>query len=275
MAVQGVGLGLRRTFAAELVRTSRQVDWLEILPENWVRAGRPAARTLDAARERWPIALHSVTLSLGGRDPLDSAWIAEVSALARRLDAPWWSDHLAVSQQDGRQTLDLLPLPYSWAAAEHLARRIQAAQAQIPTTLAVENISWYAPLPGAELDEATFLSLVLEQSGAHLMLDIHNVYINSLNHGGDPAATLAALPLDRVVSIHLAGHTPREGLRIDDHRGPVPAEVWDLYRSVLRRAGRMIPTLIEWDTDIPPLDQVLDEVDRARAEAAQALGGAP
>jgi uncharacterized protein len=270
--VEGIGLGLRRSFARELLATERKVDWLEITPENWWGFGGERAALLRECSRRWPMVSHSVSLSLGGPDPLDARLLEGIETMRRQLDFAWWSDHLCYSSANGVNFQDLLPLPATEEAVEHVAARIREAQHEVDAPLLVENISYYAHMPGSQLDDATFLRAVVERADCEVLLDINNVYVNALNHGFDPRACIDAMPLERVRQIHLAGHTRQEGLIIDTHIGPIIDEVWDLFRYTLRRAGRFIPTMVEWDQDIPPLDEVLDELDRARAEASKALG---
>jgi uncharacterized protein (UPF0276 family) len=167
-----------------------------------------------------------------------------------------------------------LSLPFSLEAAEHLAGRFREAEARVGAPLVLENITFYARMPGSDLDEAGFLCAALEATGAGLLLDVNNVVVNCMNHGGDPVAFVDRLPLDRVRQIHVAGHTARGDVVIDSHIGPVPDTVWALYRHTIHRAGRFVPTLLEWDVKIPSLDVVLDELDRARDEAHRALADA-
>lgn len=269
---QGIGLGLRRQFARELLKSPRRVDWLEITPENWINLGGWREELLRHCAERWPMVSHSVSLSLGGPDALDDALMAGIEALRKQLGFAWWSDHLCYSTVNGGQLHDLLPLPSSDEAIEHVSGRIRKAQGRVDAPLLIENISYYAHMPGGTLDDATFVRTVLEESGCGLLLDVNNVYVNSLNHGIDPRAFIDQMPMDCVRQLHLAGHTPMDGVVIDTHIGPIPDAVWELYEYTLKKAGRLVPTLIEWDQKIPGLDAVLDEVDRARAHAKAALG---
>jgi len=255
-----------------LLETKRRVDWLEVTPENWVFFGGGARRTLDQARERWPMVAHGVSLDIGGPSPLDTIYLDAVAQLNRKLDSPWWSDHLCYSTVNGAPLHDLLPLPFNDEAIEQVARRAQEITARVPGQLLLENATFYAHMPGSTMSEAAFLNCALEASGCGLLLDVNNVYVNAQNHGGDPRAFIDAMPLSRVQQLHLAGHTLVRDTIIDTHIGPVIDPVWELYRYTLSRAGRLIPTLIEWDNEIPELDTVLDEVDRARTHAEAALG---
>ena len=275
--LSGIGVGLRKPFARALLERegeARRVDWLEITPENWVFFGGRARRMLDACAERWPIVSHSVSLDIGGDGPLDPVFLDAVAGLNRRLDAPWWSDHVCFSGLGGRPLHDLLPLPFTEEVVDHVAARVRQAQERVEAKLLLENATFYAFMPGCTMDEAAFLRAVIERSGCDLLLDVNNVYVNSQNHGFDPRAFLDAMPLDRVRQLHVAGHSHVKGVIIDTHIGPVIDPVWDLYRYTLQRAGRLIPTLIEWDNEIPPLGQVLDELDLARKHAAVALAAA-
>lgn len=276
-AVQGIGVGLRTAFVRELLATRRAVDWLEIVPENWMFYGGQKRAWLREAAARWPVVPHSTSLDVGGLAPLDDRLLGALEALTAELDAPYWSDHVCFSSVDGRPLHDLLPLPFTAEAAQVVGRRASEAAARVGRPLVLENATFYVQMPAAAEDgrmgELDFLTECLRQSGATLLLDVNNVYVNARNHGFSAESFLDAVPLEQVTYLHLAGHTQEDGVIIDTHIGPVIDEVWALYRRVLRRAGRLIPTLIEWDQDLPPLDVVLDEVDRARAEADRALGG--
>jgi uncharacterized protein len=261
--VEGVGIGLRREFYEELPTTTRTLDWVEIISENFAGLSGTAARVLAACAERWPVIPHGVALSVGGRDPFDD-YARELAPLLDRLDPPFFSDHLCYSSLGGRALFDLLPLPFHEASVEHAAARARRASELLGRPLVLENITCYAWMPQGTMDEPTFLTRVLERSGCGLLLDLNNLYLNARNHGLDALALLERLPLGRVRQIHLAGHTREGSLLLDTHSRRVCDEVWSLYREALRRVGP-VPTLIEWDQDIPALDVVLDEADRARA----------
>ncbi len=274
-ALHGFGVGLRRPFADALLEAGRPPDFIEVTPENWAFFGGRRRQMLEANAERFPSTSHSVSLSIGGLEPLDRPLLDALAQLVRRHQMSFFSDHLCYSSVAGSPVHDLLPLPFTAEVVEHVARRVAEAQERVEAPLALENATLYAHMPGAQMDEAAFLAAVLERSGCQLLLDVNNVYVNSLNHGFEPHAFIDRMPLDRVVEIHLAGHTEMDGVVIDTHIGPIIDPVWDLYRYTLARGGRPIPTLVEWDQEIPELDVVLDEVDRARAHAAQVLGGLP
>lgn len=270
--IAGIGVGLRREYAKELARTERQVDFIEVMPENWVCFGGRRRQQLEACVERFPSVTHSVSLNIGGIDPLDGELLDATSALLKRLEAPFFTDHVCYSSVRGQPISDLLPLPFTREVIEHTAARIAAARERVGCPLALENATFYSHMPGAEMDEASFLCQLLEAGDCGMLLDVNNVYVNSQNHGFDARAFIDRMPMDRVWQLHLAGHTLVDDTIIDTHIGPIIEPVWDLYRYTLRRAGRLIPTLIEWDQDIPSFDAVVDEVDRARAAAQQALG---
>jgi len=270
-SISGIGIGLRREHLGDLVSSQRPVDFLELLPENWLCYGGQRRRQLDACIDRFPSVSHSVSLSIGGTDPLDHELLDAIALFCERTGAPFFSDHLCYSTVQAQPVHDLLPLPFSRDVARHVAERVALAQAHVGRPLLLENATYYLSMPGADLDEAGFICAVLHATDCGMLLDVNNVYVNSRNHGYDPFSFIDQLPLERVQQLHLAGHTQREDVIIDTHIGPIVDPVWALYRYTLRRAGRMIPTLIEWDQDIPALDVLLDEADRARAAADRAL----
>ena len=270
--VTGVGVGVRMEFAQELLDTERQVDWLEITPENWMVAGGKNAWLLAELSRRWTIVPHSVSFSIGGPDPLDEELLAQAFAVIEAVDPPFWSDHLSYSRVGGVYTHDLLPLPFTDEAASHVAERAASFRSRLEVPLLLENPTLYAIPPGSEMSECEFIGASLRASGCEMLLDVNNVYVNSLNHRYDARRFIDQLPLEKVRQIHLAGHTRKGQFVIDTHRGPVPEPVWDLYRYVLRRASSPIPTLIEWDVDIPPLGVLIDEVERARACCREVFG---
>ncbi|MBZ4407138.1 DUF692 domain-containing protein [Myxococcus sp. MISCRS1] len=260
----GAGIGLRRSFYEELPRTQRTLDWVEIIPENFLSLGGRPQRALDACVERWPVLPHGVGLDIGGPDALDIDYVTALAALVKRVDAPFFSDHLCYSRLGGVYLHDLLPLPFSEAAVEHVVPRVREVMARVGRPFLLENPSYYANMPGGTLSEADFLRHVVEQADCGLLLDVNNVYVNALNHGYDARAFVDALPLERVVQVHLAGHTRYPDVIIDTHGDRVCDDVWSLYRYVLERTGP-VSTLIEWDQDIPSMTAVLDEADQARA----------
>lgn len=273
--VEGVGVLFRDAFAEALLGSDRPpVDWLEIVPEDFVERGAKARRTLDALAARFTLVPHAVSLSLGGVDPLDHVLLDRLTGIVRELDPPWWSEHLGCVRVDGAYTQAVLPLPMSEEAALHLGARARRAAERVGTPLILENFAAYAVMPGSALEEAAFLHTICEASGCDLLLDVTNIWLNAKNFGHDAAGVIDRLPIERVREIHLAGYEIQDGFAIDSHSRPVPEEVWPLYRRVIARARKLIPTLIEWEVDLPPAERLFQEVHRARREAALALGGA-
>ena len=260
-ALQGVGIGLRREFHDAILTTSRRIDWLEIVSENFLELeGRPR-HVLERCLERWPVIPHGVAASLGtGRD---DAYDDALAALVEHTRAPFFSDHLCYSNLGGAESFDLLPLPFTDEAVHVAASRARRLAAHVGRPMILENITYYAEMPGSRLTESAFVNGVLRDSGCGLLLDLGNLYLNAMNHGADPDAALARVPLERVTQIHLAGFTAEGDVLLDTHASAIAAPVWDLYRTVIARVGA-VPTLIEWDQRIPSLDAVLDEADKAR-----------
>lgn len=260
----GAGVGLRRPLTEGLLATRRALDWLEVTPENYMRFGGAARAALRACRARWPIVPHGVALNVGGLEPLDDDYLADLRRLCDEHDPPWFSDHLCYSRVGGVYLHDLLPLPFSDEAVAHVAPRVREARERVGRPFLLENATYYEVMPGSALDEATFLRRVVEEADCGLLLDVNNVYVNSKNHGYDPVAFLDALPLERVAQVHLAGHEVRGDVIIDTHGAPVPDPVWALYAQLLERTGP-VTTLIEWDHQLPDdVNVLLDEADRAR-----------
>ncbi|HHO52691.1 MAG TPA: DUF692 domain-containing protein [Deltaproteobacteria bacterium] len=265
---RGVGIGLRPPHVRGLMDTERHLDFLEICPENYVGRGGFDAYHLAACRERWPILVHGVSVSLGGPDPLDTDYLAQLKELLHQLRVPFYTDHLCYTTVGGFQSHQLLPLPFNEEAVAHTAARIRRIRGLLGVPVAVENISYYAHMPGTEMLHADFVRAVCEEADCGLLLDVNNLFVNATNHGLEPLEQLGRLPLDRVYQVHIAGHT-RQGCRlIDDHGAPTCPEVIAIYREVTRRLGS-VPTLLERDTRIPPLDEVLDEADMIRAIQAE------
>lgn len=272
-ALHGFGLGLRPQHYDALLAGEARVDWLEILSENYlVEGGRPLWM-LDRMAERWPVALHGVSLNIGGSDPLDRDYLRALRGLVRHVRPRIVSDHLCWTRHGGVQFHDLLPLPQNDDTVLHVAARVRQVQDALGVPLVLENVSSYLRFAGDTLDEAQFLSAVVAESGCVLLLDVNNVFVNAHNHGFDAVAFLDRLPRHAIRQIHLAGHAPDargSGLLIDTHDAPVPAGVWRLYEEAVRRFGA-VPAMIERDDHIPPLDALLAELETARRIAADAV----
>lgn len=260
----GHGVGLRNKHFPEVLAGTAHVDWFEAISENFmVRGGRPL-RVLDQARALAPIALHGVSLSLGSTDPLHEAYLDALAALAARVQPAWISDHLCWGSVGGHYAHDLLPLPYTEEALGHVVERIERVQDRLGRQILIENVSSYLTYVQPAMPEWEFLSEVAVRADCGILLDVNNAYVSAMNHGFDPQAYLVGVPADRVGQIHLAGHSEMGTHLLDTHDAPVCVEVWELYRAVVRRLGR-VSTLIEWDEHIPELPQLLAEAERARA----------
>lgn len=271
--LSGFGLGLRTEHYADFRATPAArlgIDWLEVISENYlVPGGKPLAH-LDAIRRDCPMVMHGVSLSIGSADPLDRAYLRDLKALARRIEPAWISDHLCWTGVDHHNLHDLLPLPYTEAALRHVADRVMQVQDALGRRLLLENVSSYVGWAADEMSEWAFIAELARRADCDLLLDVNNVYVSAVNHGFDPKGFIDAMPAQRVRQIHLAGHeTTDEGL-IDTHDHPVCEAVWSLYRHTIARLGP-VPTMIERDDHIPPLAELVQELDRARHECAAAL----
>jgi uncharacterized protein len=261
----GVGLGLRWDFLEEVLeRPDLPLTFFEVSPENYMRRGGYYPAALEAIRERYPIVTHGLTLSLGAIDEPSPVYLRELRTEIERLRSPWHSDHLCFSTAGPRVLHELLPLKFCDENVVRVADRIRRLEDVLGVPLAIENITFYAQAGRAELREAEFICRVLDRSQAKLLLDVNNVYVNAQNHGFDPYRFLSEIPLDQVIEIHVAGHTRTEsGLILDSHGKPVIDPVLDLLEWVLARTGPM-PVLLERDNDVPPLDDLLKELDILR-----------
>nr|AYM54532.1 UPF0276 protein sce3435 [Racemicystis crocea] len=262
----GIGVGLRAPHYATILGSADPpgVDWFEIISENFMVEGGLPMHRLSRALERFRLVQHGVSLSIGGTDPLDWDYLGKLKALARRTSTPWLSDHLCWTGTGGLDLHDLLPLPYTEAAAKHVAERARVVQDFLERRLVLENVSSYLTYTASAMTEWEFLSRVVEEADCGLLLDVNNIYVSSYNHGFDPRDYVDAIPASRVVQIHLAGHTNYGDYIIDTHSDHVIDPVWDLYRRAIARTGP-VSTLIEWDDNIPPFATLVAEADRARA----------
>ena len=264
----GVGVGLRPKHYAEVLARGREgrldVDWFEALSENYMVAGGRLPRVLDQVGGLAPVALHGVSMNLGSVDPLDAAYLDALDALAARVEPCWISDHLCWTGVDGRNLHDLLPLPYTEEAVEHVAARIRRVQERLGRRIAVENVSSYVEHTASRLTEWEFLGAVVERADCGILLDVNNVFVSAHNHGFDARTYLDAVDPARVFQIHLAGASAEGPLLIDTHDHPVRDEVWSLYAHALRRLGP-VSTLIEWDGNLPDYARLCGEAARARA----------
>ena len=260
----GIGLGLRTKHYSTILEEKPAVDWFEILSENYLQTdGRPLD-FLDQISDRYPVVMHGVSLSIGSTDPLDRQYLTELRALRDRTKARWVSDHLCWTGVSGKNTHDLLPLPYTEEALAHVVARTRAVQDFLGAPLALENPSSYVEFAGDSMREWEFLGRLAEEADCALLLDVNNVYVSSRNHGFDPLTYLAAIPFDRVVQFHVAGHTDHGTHIIDSHIGPVIDPVWQLLANAHQRSSG-VPVLLEWDAEIPSFAETHAEALRARA----------
>ncbi len=264
------GLGLRPPFYAAAAAGAVPVDWFELISENFMVPGGRPLEVLDAVRGHYPVALHGVGLNLGGCDPLDLEYLRDLRELIRRAEPFSISDHLCWSRDGGRHLHDLLPLPYTEEAVEHVAYRIGAVQEWLGRPILVENVTSYLEWKHQEMSEAEFLAAVAERADCRVLLDINNLFVSAHNHGFDARRYLDDLPPARVAELHLAGHSASGPLLIDSHDHPVSEPVWELYRHAIRRFGPAA-TMIERDDAIPPVAELVAELARAREICGEAL----
>lgn len=269
---RGAGLGLRRALLGPLLRLDEApVDFLEIAPENWIGVGGRLGRQLRQLAERHTVVLHGLSLDIGGPDPLDTELVRAVGVLAAELGAPFYSEHLSYCGAGGH-LYDLLPIPFTEEAVHYVAGRVRQVQDILGQPLVLENASYYAQ-SHCELSESQFIGAVLAESGCELLLDVNNVYVNAINHRYDPLQFLDALPLERTRYIHIAGHYDEaDDLKVDTHGADVIDPVWSLLAEAYRRLGPL-PTLLERDFNLPPLADLLQEVDRVRQLQVAAVAG--
>jgi uncharacterized protein len=260
----GVGLGFREPFLAELFRRRDGVDFLEVTADHYFGAPEEKRAELDLLADHFPIIPHGLDLSLGGAEGIDEDYLDAMADLVARLDPPWWSEHIAYTRAGGVPIGHLAPLPWTREAVEVVARNVERVRGRIPTPLILENITAPVIVPGAEMDEAEFVAAVLERTGCGLLCDVTNLYTNAVNHGLDLDRVLDRWPWDRVVQLHFAGGHWHDGSLVDSHGHPTPPEVWRvLDEAVMRAPVRGI--ILERDENLPPLAELLDELDRARA----------
>lgn len=264
-SITGAGLGLRRSFLGALVESPPcdRVDFFEIAPENWIGVGGRNGRLLRSLTERFPFVCHGLSLSIGGPAPLDTNLLRQVKGFLDQHGIAHYTEHLTYCADDG-QLYDLLPIPFTEEAVHHVAARVRQAQDILERRIALENASYYAA-PGQQMAESDFIRAVLTEADCDLLLDVNNIQVNAINHGYDPLAFLRSLPGERIRYGHIAGHyVESEDLRIDTHGTEVIEPVWALLDAAYQAFG-LFPTLLERDFNIPPLTELLREVDRIRA----------
>ena len=264
----GFGLGLRPEHYDEILSGEPNVDWFEVISENYMIPGGKPLRILDEIRERYPIVMHGVSLSIASTAPLDMDYLTELKTLADRVDPKWISDHLCWTGVHGVNLHDLLPIPYTQEALDHVVDRVTRVQDFLGRRLTLENVSSYVTFAESEMSEWDFVSEVATRADCWLLFDVNNVYVSAYNHGCSTRDFLHGVPRDRIVQFHLAGHSHEVGHIVDTHDHPVCDEVWDFYRETVSHFGP-VSTMIERDDNIPPLADVIAELDIARKIAGE------
>jgi len=266
--IAGAGIGLRSQHYHDILTTEPDIPWFEALTENYLGGGSPLAN-LQRIRERYPLTLHGVGMSLGSTDALNEIYLKKLKSLVERIEPAWVSDHLAWISAENRYVHDLLPLPYTEEALQHVSARVRQAQDFLGRRLLIENPSSYLSFKHDEMTEWEFLTALADQADCDLLFDVNNAYVSATNRGTDPIVYIEMLPTERVREIHLAGYEEHYGYLFDTHGYSVQPPVWELYRASIGKFGP-VPTLIEWDTDIPSLQVLKNEAATAQAEMERA-----
>jgi len=259
----GFGVGLRTKHYPYILQKWPRVDWFEIVSENYMAAGGRPLDTLDKICERYPVVMHGVSLSIGSTDPLDRDYLKKLKDLARRVRPAWISDHLCWTGTGGHNLHDLLPLPYTEEAIRHVVKKVRQVQDFLERPLLLENVSSYLTYTQSVMPEWDFLKAIAEEADCRILLDINNIYVSSVNHSFDPMEYIDAIPADRVVQFHLAGHSNKGHYLLDTHDHPIKPAVWGLYVKALERFGE-VSTLIEWDDRIPPFPTLMKSLNKAK-----------
>ncbi|MCA9669897.1 MAG: DUF692 domain-containing protein, partial [Myxococcales bacterium] len=262
----GHGISLRHEYYAELLADDSEhaladVDWVEVISENYFEPGGRPWRALERVRRDVPVVIHGVSLGVGNTDRFDERYIEQLRELVARIEPAAISDHLCWGAFGGHHSHDLLPLPFNEACVEHVVARVAWVQERLGCRLMLENVSSYLTYKQSTMSEAEFVAEVARRADCNILLDVNNIIVSAANHGFDPRAYVAALPAERIAHLHLAGHTDKGDYVLDSHVGPVPENVWSLYRHVVSEIGPR-PTLVEWDDCVPPLAVVAREARR-------------
>ena len=263
----GCGLGLRSTYYQEILSTLPLVDFFEIISEDYMIEGGNPLYYLDKIREHYPMVMHGVSMSIAGTDPLNQDYLKNLKILINRVKPAWVSDHCCWTGVNGKNMHDLLPIPYTEEALNHIASRIIQVQEYLGQRIAIENVSSYISYKNSDYTEWEFLSALTQKADCLLLLDINNIYVNSFNHGFDPHDFINGIPVDRVQQFHLAGHTNKGSVILDTHDAPIIENVWELFEVALKRFGK-VSTLIERDDRFPPFAELLDELAQVRKYVA-------
>jgi len=264
-------MGLRNQHYPIITETWPEVDWFEAISENYMDTGGRPLQILEQVRHRYPIALHGTALSIGSMDPLSQNYLERLRKLVDRIDPFIVSDHLCWSGIDGEVLHDLLPLPFTEEAVQHVVKRVNQVQEFLGRKILLENVSTYVTYKHSVMPEWEFLTEVAKRSGCGILLDVNNIYVNAVNHKFDPREYLKNIPAEFVGQIHLAGHTDMGSFLFDTHSAPIIDSVWELYREALNLLGP-VSTLIEWDENIPPFEHLLEEVEKAKTIYQQFVG---
>lgn len=259
----GFGVGLRTQHYPYILEHWPQVDWFEVISENYMVPGGRPLYVLDQIRERYPVVMHGVSLSIGSTDPLDKDYLASLKKLGHRVQPRWISDHLCWTGVGGHNAHDLLPLPYTEEAVRHVVRRVGRVQETLGCRILLENVSSYMSFKDSVMSEWEFLTRIVEEADCDILLDINNIFVSSFNHGFDPEDYLDGVPVNRVVQFHMAGHSDKGDYLLDTHDHPIRKEVWGLYAKAVERFGA-VSTLIEWDDRIPAFPVLQRLADRCR-----------
>lgn len=272
--IDGFGLGLRPDHYLDFLEPHQanrpRVDWLEIISENYMVPGGQPLYFLDKIRRDYPMVMHGVSLSIGSTDPLDLNYLRDLKALIQRVEPGWVSDHICWTGVDHANLHDLLPMPNTEAALNHLVDRVQQVQDYLGRQLVLENASTYVAFAADEMPEWEFVAALARRSGCGILLDVNNVHVSAVNHGFDARGYIDAMPVEHIVQIHMAGHEDHGDYIIDTHDHPITPAVFDLYRYTLEQLG-WIPTMIERDDNIPPLADLLTELEQIKKIADAVL----
>ena len=260
--IAGAGIGLRSQHINEILTTLPDIPWLELMADNHLAKDGLDMAQLEAITEQYPLTLHCVGMSLASTDPLDTDYCQRIKSLSKRVDAAWVSEHLCFTSAMGIYSHDLLPIPYNQSSLKHCVDRILQIQDLLGERILIENVSSYMTFKQSEMTEIDFIAALLEQADCYLLADVNNIYVNHLNQGLDAEYYIDHLPLARIKEIHLAGYQQQENYVLDAHNNPVSEPVWKLYQRLIKRKAD-IPTLIEWDNDIPALHILLNEREKA------------
>lgn len=260
----GIGIGLRPCHYDDIFRLKPAIDWFEIISENFMIPGGKPMENLERILASYPVVQHGVNLAIGSADPLDFDYLHKLKALSQKTKTPWISDHLCWGRLEGAHYHDLLPLPCTQEVVNYVAEKARIVQDFLELPFALENLSSYVAFKEDEMPEWEFYSAVIEKAGIYMMLDVNNIYVSSRNHGFDPMEYLAHIPFNRVIQIHVAGHTDMKDYVLDTHNRTVCDEVWQLYAEVYKKTGG-VSTLLEWDADFIPFEKTWEEALKAKA----------